>query len=198
MLSCSTTPVDNVELPFFRTAQLEPEWINRSSSEYEQIHTIAEFSFLDQEGRVVNKETFAEKIFIANFFFTICPGICPVMTENLIALEKDLKKRDDLLIISHTVTPWIDSVAQLKKYAEEMGVNSSKHFLVTGNQEEIYELARKSYFAEKEIGFEKDVDDFLHSENLFLIDKQFRIRGIYNGTSQEDIKRLKKHISRLK
>ena len=185
------------ELPYFNSADFKPEWIKPSDDLFEKIHTIDAFSLTDQEGRTVTNEDFKNKIYIADFFFTTCPGICPEMTKNMYILQERFKTNERIKLISHSVTPWIDTVQQLKRYAIENDVNSEKWHLVTGETENIYELARNSYFAEREIGLQLTVDDFLHTENFLLIDQNSRIRGIYNGTLTSDIDRLIEDIHML-
>lgn len=173
-------------LPYFTTADFTPEWIENPTD----IHTIAPFRFTNQNGFLVNNETVKNKIYVANFFFTICPGICPVMTENMLLIQEKFKSNDNILLVSHTVTPWIDNVERLKAYAIENKVDDDKWHLLTGEQDEIYTLAKQSYFADKQIGHKTEEDDFLHTENFILVDKKQRIRGIYNGTKTFDINRL--------
>ena len=195
LMSCGTEPEG---LPFFNSAEFEPEWISPSQSQFTRIHRIAPFEFMDQEGRVVTNSDFDGRIYIADFFFTTCPSICPQMTDNMVELQEEFKEDTLIKFISHTVMPWIDTIDQLKRYAIEKGVDSQKWHLVTGEQEALYSLARESYFAEKEIGLIKGTDDFLHTENFILVDFKRRIRGIYNGTKTQDMKRLKEDVLILK
>jgi protein SCO1/2 len=196
-LACSPKKENIKGLPFYNSADFTPEWIAENDSKFKDIHRIADFRFTNQNGKEISNATFAGKIYVANYFFTICPGICPVMTENMVVLQNQFKNEDRVLLLSHTVTPWIDTVEQLKKYAIDMGVLDDKYHLVTGDKNEIYNLARTSYFVEKEIGLETDPDQFLHSENLILIDTKGRIRGIYNGTILKDIDRLETDINTI-
>lgn len=184
-------------LPFFNTPDFTPHWISKDDPDYSKIHKIDEFTFTDQNGNIVTNQTFKGKIYVANFFFTVCPGICPLMTENMVSLQEKYISNKDVLLLSHTVTPWIDTVEQLKKYAIDNVIKDDKYHIVTGEQEDIYSLARTSYFVEKEIGMEVSSDEFLHSENFLLIDRQGRIRGIYNGTNTDDLKRLEEDIDIL-
>ena len=154
------------------------------------LHTIAPFSFVDQEGEIVTNKLVKDKIYVASFFFTICPGICPKLTANLSKVADAFKDNAEVLFISHSVTPDIDSVSQLKKYATLHGIRSSQWHLVTGDREEIYKLARQSYFAEQEIGFQLSSQEFLHTEHFILIDKEGHIRGIYKGTLDLETDRL--------
>ena len=120
------------------------------------------------------------------------------MTTNMIRIQKEFEKDDDIKLLSHTVMPWADSVSVLKEYANLKGIDNKKWHLLTGRQEEIYNLARQSYFAEKEIGLDKDSDEFLHTENFVLIDGKGRIRGVYNGTLALEMTRLITDIRTLK
>ena len=186
-------------LPFYTAADFTPQWIDRSSSSaYHAIHTIPPFSFTNQEGNTVTEKTFAGKIYVADFFFTSCPGICKRLTTNLALVQTAFKTDDQVLLLSHSVTPDIDSVPRLKQYAEEYGVITNKWYLVTGNRDEIYGIAREAYFADEDMGVKKSSSDFLHTENMLLIDKHRRIRGIYKGTSVKDVNDLIADIKILK
>lgn len=164
--------------------------MGEDSFQTDTLHTIAPFEFIDQENQPVTNQTFANKIYVANFFFTICPSICPKMTGNLGSVAKAFQDNEDILFISHSVTPDIDSVAQLKKYAEENHINHQQWKLITGDQEQIYRLARQSYFAEQEIGFQNTTQEFLHTEHFILVDRKGHIRGIYKGTLELEAQRL--------
>jgi protein SCO1/2 len=197
-VACSVNQeAEDVKLPFYNQADFTPEWINEEDSNYNQIHKIADFQFINQDSIIVTNQTFEGNIYVADFFFTICPSICPKMTSNLDIVHKEFKNRDDVMILSHSVMPWVDSVSVLKKYAIDKGVDSERWHFVTGDKNEIYDLARSSYFAEKEIGLLKENDAFLHTENFILVDKKGRIRGVYNGTLPLEMKRLITDIKTL-
>ena len=151
-------------------------------------HTIADFSLTNQNGEIITQEDYKDKIYIADFFFTTCPTICPIMTKNMADIQQEIINDDDVLLLSHSVTPEIDSVAELKKYAIEKGVDT-KWNLLTGDKKQIYELARKSYLAVKTDG-DGGPFDMIHTENFILVDKQKRIRGFYDGTNKEDMEQL--------
>ncbi|SRR5258706_2347135 len=172
-------------LPFYNTADLTPAWNNDKAGE----HHIPSFSFVDQNNEIVSEKTFANKIYIANFFFTSCGSICPRMTSNLLKVQKAFPANDHIGFISHTVTPWIDSVSRLKKYAKRFELDNRWH-LVTGDKNTIYGLARRSYFAEEETGFSRDSTEFLHTEHILLVDRNKQIRGVYNGTLELEIDRM--------
>jgi len=160
-------------------------------------HRIADFSLVNQNGDTITQENYKGKIYVADFFFTTCQTICPIMTGHMHDLQEELKDDKDVLLLSHSVTPKIDSVAQLKRYAKEKGVDDSKWNLVTGEKKQIYELARQSYLAVKTAGT-GDQYDMIHTENFMLIDKKRQIRGFYDGTDPEEIERLFEDISVLK
>ncbi len=183
-------------LPYYHTANFTPYWEGESKFSKDTLHTIASFEFTNQDGNVVTGSNYKNKIYVADFFFTICPGICPKLTSNLKKVAEAFKENPDVMFLSYSVTPDIDSVAQLKKYAQEHDLPSSWN-LVTGDKEEIYTLARQSYFAEREIGFQNSTQEFLHTEHFILVDQDGHIRGIYNGTLELEAGRLIEDIQLL-
>jgi protein SCO1/2 len=185
-------------LPFFNSADFTPEWIETSSPEYPDIHTIDTFQLLNQNGETVANETFKDKIYVADFFFTSCGGICPKLTKHMKKIQDHFIDADDVLLISHTVMPSIDSVETLKNYANKFGAIDNKWHFVTGEQSKIYDLARNSYFADEDFTKTKDESAFVHTENFLLIDQLGRIRGVYNGTIELEVNRLIEHIERLR
>ena len=144
-------------------------------------HKIADFSLINQNGETITQANYKDKIYVADFFFTTCQTICPIMTDNMYQIQKEFINDDEVMLLSHSVTPKIDSIAQLKKYAKKKGVNDKKWNLVTGDKKQIYNLARKSYLAVKTDG-NGDQYDMIHTENFMLIDKKRQIRGFYDGT----------------
>ena len=177
-------------LPFYSEATFTPHWLAPDDEALETFHRISPFSLTNQEGDVITADSLSGKIYITDFFFTICPGICLQMTDNMLLLQDAFLKDDDVLLVSHSVTPRRDSVPVLKKYAEDKGILAHKWHLLTGDQQEIYRLGRKDYFVEENLGLLKEEDEFLHTENFVLIDKNSHIRGIYNGLSKVSIKQL--------
>lgn len=199
MISCKNDKINKeTTLPFFNTAEFTPEWISKKSNHYNTIHTIPDFKFINQEGEEVTNATYKGKIYVADFFFTSCPGICPRLAKNMRTLQEAFKNDDDVLLLSHTVTPEKDSVSVLKEYAIENKVDSKKWNLVTGNKKEIYDIARKAYFADEDFVKTQDESAFIHTENFVLIDKKGRIRGVYNGTLAVETERILRHIKLLK
>jgi len=184
-------------LPIFQPAQVNEELVDSTIQHVKKYHTIADFSLINQNGKTVTQDTYNNKIYIADFFFTTCQTICPIMTDHMVILQNQLKLDPDVMLLSHTVTPEIDSVAQLKKYALNKGVLDSKWNLVTGDKKEIYQLARKSYLAVKSYGDGGEYD-MIHTENFILVDQKKRIRGYYDGTLEEDIESLLNDIDILK
>lgn len=185
-------------IPFYNTSDFTPIWLTNSDDVNQKItHRIADFSFLDQTDSLITQNTVTGKIHVANFFFTTCPNICPKITNLLKTVQDTFRHDPRLIILSFSVTPWLDSVSQLRRYANQKGIISEKWHLLTGERGRIYDLARRSYFAEEAIGFTKDSTEFLHTEHLILIDQNRRIRGIYNGTLPLDISHLIADIQTL-
>ena len=179
------------QLPFYVASDLTPTWLDETDTNYANIHQIADFSFTDRHGDHVTQQYVDGKIYIANFFFTSCGGICPMIMHNLEEVYDTIIKKENVHILSHTVMPWVDDAPQLQKYAQRMEIPSENWKLLTGTKADLYSLARQSYFADEGLG--KNVtsaDDFLHTENVFLIDSKRRIRGVYNGTLPLDLKRM--------
>jgi len=185
-------------LPYYSEATFTPHWFAYNDDSLLTFHRISPFILINQEGDTVTEKTFENKIYITDFFFTTCPGICPEMTANMDILQKEFFNDDDILLLSHTVTPNADSVPVLKDYATEKGVRSGKWHLVTGDREQIYKLGRQDYFVEEDLGIEKEEEDFIHTENFVLVDKRRYIRGIYNGLNKTSINQLIADIKTLK
>jgi len=172
------------------------ELVDSSVQYIKKYHTIGPFSLVNQNGERITQDDYRNTIYIADFFFTTCPTICPIMTKNMADIQNRIGD-DDVKLLSHSVTPEIDSVAQLKKYALEKGVDDSKWNLVTGDKKQIYDLARKSYLAVKNDG-DAGPFDMIHTENFILVDKEKRIRGFYDGTKSEEIDRLMENLEVLR
>ncbi len=194
----SSNPKSELALPFYNEATFTPKWFNQDDEALHQFHKISDFSLTNQEGKQVTSNDFKDKIYVTDFFFTTCPGICPKMMTNMMILQDAFIEDDEVMLLSHSVTPKRDSVPVLKAYAENKGIISDKWHLVTGVQEEIYKLGRHDYFVEENLGLEKEDDDFLHTENFVLIDKNRHIRGIYNGLNKTAINQLIADIKTLK
>ena len=184
-------------LPIYQPSQVNFELVDSTSQHISKYHKIANFSLINQNGDIITQEDYNDKIYVADFFFTTCQTICPIMTDHMREIQDELLHDQEVLLLSHSVTPEIDSVEQLKRYATLKGVDDTKWNLVTGDKKQIYNLARQSYMAVKTTG-SGDQYDMIHTENFMLIDKKRQIRGYYDGTDPEDIDRLLEDISVLK
>lgn len=184
-------------LPIYQPSMVSTQLVDSTIQYKKKYHKIADFSLINQNGDTVTQDTYKDKIYVADFFFTTCQTICPIMTGHMVEIQKEIMDDTDIMLLSHSVTPEIDSVAQLKRYAKKKGVNDKKWNLVTGNKKEIYKLARKSYLAVKDDG-DGGPFDMVHTENFMLIDKKRQIRGFYDGTNAEDIDKLLDDIEILK
>lgn len=173
-------------LPYYNT----PDFTASFSANDGTPHFISDFSFTDQDGNTVTQKSVEGKIHVADFFFTSCGSICPRMTHSMKTIADAFPGDSSLVLLSYSVTPWIDSVGRLREYAAKNNINSKQWHLLTGSKSKIYDLARRSYFAEEEPGFTKDSTEFLHTEHFLLVDKNKRIRGIYNGTLQTEMQQL--------
>jgi len=183
-------------LPIFNPSDVNPELVDSTVQYISKYHTIADFSFTNQNGKTITQKDYEGKIYVADFFFTTCTSICPKMTSNLVDVQKATMDNPKVMLLSHTVFPEVDNVATLKAYAIEKGVDDKKWNLVTGDKKEIYAMARKSYLAVK-MGKPAELYDMVHTENLVLVDTKKRVRGFYDGTKKEDIKRLIEDINFL-
>ena len=183
-------------LPIYQPAEVNEKLVDSSIIHVAKYHKISDFKLTNQNGKEITQANYKDKIYVADFFFTTCQDICPVMTKNMYQLQEELKNDNEILLLSHTVIPEVDTVEQLKEYAIENKVDDSKWNLVTGDKKQIYELARKSYLAVEDSNFNEF--DMIHTENFMLIDKEKQIRGFYDGTNSEEIKRLLKDIEILK
>lgn len=184
------------KLPYYNSSNFVPVW---EIPETETFHKIRPFNLVDQEGKPFSEKNLEGKITVVDFFFTSCPGICPKMTNSMSKIQAEFKNDDQIQLVSHSVTPDKDDVSIMAAYAKKNNIHYSKWKLLTGNKEEIYNLGRKFYFVEEDLGENKDSSIFLHTENFVLIDENRLIRGIYNSldpTSMqalvEDIKVLEK------
>lgn len=184
-------------LPIYQPTMVSTELVDSTLQYKKKYHKIADFSLINQNGETITQDDYKDKIYVADFFFTTCQTICPIMTNHMAKIQKEIMHDSEVMLLSHSVTPEIDTVAQLKRYAIEKGVNDEKWNLVTGDKKHIYELARKSYLAVKTAG-DGGPFDMVHTENFMLIDKKQQIRGFYDGTLKEEIERLLEDITILK
>lgn len=187
IISCNQT--SQKQLPVYNPSDFNPELVDRSLLNTSENHTVADFKLINQNGQTITQEDYKNKIYVVDFFFTSCPTICPIMTDNMGKLQKKFIDNSEIMFLSLSVTPKIDSVAVLRKYADDKGVIDVKWNITTGDKKHIYELARKSYFAVVEQG-DGGLQDFIHTPNFILVDKKKQIRGIYDGTDDTEILRL--------
>ncbi|MBO3096637.1 SCO family protein [Gelidibacter pelagius] len=184
-------------LPIYQPTMVNFEMVDSTLQYQSKYHKIADFSLINQNGDTVTQKNYEDKIYVADFFFTTCQTICPIMTDHMAQIQKATLSDEEIMLLSYSVTPEIDDVDQLKRYAIEKGVIDKKWNLVTGDKKQIYELARKSYLAVKTDG-NGDQYDMIHTENFMLIDKKRQIRGYYDGTQPDDIEKLLEDIKVLK
>ena len=159
-------------------------------------HTVQPFSFIDQDSQVVTNATFAGKVYVADFFFTSCPSICPLTTAQMLRVYENYPDEENLLLLSHSIDPDYDDVAVLKDYAERLDVSADKWHMVTGNKEEIYNMAQTSYY----VGVREEArapGGFEHSGAFVLVDQQGRIRGMYDGTDPVKVDQLMEDLKIL-
>ena len=193
VLSCVES--SNIDLPIIGPSDFKEELVDNKVNK-EQSHFVSDFELINQNGDTITNKDYENKIYVVDFFFTRCGSICPIMTNNMKKIQDEFLENDKLMLLSISVTPNIDNVATLKKYAKSKGVINSKWNIATGNKKHIYELARKSYFAVLQKG-DGGLQDFIHTPNFILIDKKKQIRGIYDGTNDTEIKRVVKDIKTL-
>lgn len=169
-------------LPVYNPSDVNPELVDSTKQDISKYHKIADFSFINQNGKIITQKDYEGKIYVADFFFTTCGSICPKMTTNLTIVQKAILNNPKVMLLSHSVMPDIDDVAILKKYAIKNGVIDTKWNLVTGDKKDIYRMARMSYLAVKQ-GKPDEMYDMVHTENFVLVDAKRQVRGFYDGTN---------------
>ncbi len=177
-------------LPIYNPSELDRRLVAEDLRGKGRNHKVLPFALVNQFGDTLRDADMEGKIYVADFFFTVCPDICKDMAVQKRRLQEALKGESDFAILSHSVTPEMDSVPVIKDYADLQGAIPGKWHILTGDKPQIYNLARRSYFAIFDQGGNGDEADFIHTENFVLVDKQKRIRGYYDGTSEEDVDRL--------
>lgn len=185
------------ELPVFNPSDVNPRLVDDALKHISKDHKVSDFKLINQNGKIITQENFENKIYVADFFFTRCQTICPVMAVNMAELQEYYKNDKEIKFLSHSVTPGIDSVPVLRAYADKKGAIDGKWEITTGDKMHIYELARKSYFAVLDEGDGGD-QDFIHTEQFVLIDKKKQIRGFYDGTEADEMQRIIDDIEILK
>lgn len=187
---------NNEKLPVYNPIDFNPELVEKSLQKVNNNHTVADFNVINQNGRLITQADFEGKIYVADFFFTRCPSICPVMANNMEKLQTIFKDNEEIKLLSLSVTPEMDSVPVLRTYATRNNAIDGKWHITTGEKKHIYNLARKSYFAVVDEG-DGGLQDFIHTPNFILIDDKKQIRGVYDGTNAQDITALVKAINLL-
>lgn len=193
-ISCDE--VSTKQLPIYNPSDFNPKLVDKSIRNVSDNHRVKDFNLINQNGIKISSKDYENKIYVVDFFFTSCPSICPIMTNNMLLVQEEFIKNNDVMLLSMSVTPEIDNVEVLKKYAIEKGVIDSKWNITTGSKKHIYELARKSYFAVLDQG-DGGLQDFIHTPNFILVDTNKQIRGIYDGTVENEISRLIQDIKIL-
>ena len=176
------------KLPIYSPSMVSSDLVDDNLKHVKKYHKISDFNLVNQNGQETTQNNYDKKIYVADFFFTTCPNICPIMTGNMLFLQNELSDQD-VMFASFSVTPEIDSVEVLKKYAIDKGVNDKKWNLMTGDKKQIYNLARKSFLVVKN-NPQMDSHDMIHTENFVLVDKEKRIRGFYDGTKMEEMNKI--------
>lgn len=182
IIGCGYYNFSEESLPYYNTQDLTPTWDSKN------VHHITKFNLVDQTGRIFSSDSLKNKVYIANFFFTTCPSICPKMTKCFQVLQDSLSANNLVELISFSVMPWVDSVSKLKAYGLENKINPSKWHLLTGDKSIIYSLGRVSFFADN--NKLKDTTTFIHTDKMYLVDRYQQIRGIYNATNMHDMGRV--------
>jgi len=196
--ACATEePASRVEhLPYFDSKEFTPHWYAPDEVPRD-FHRVSAFSLTNQHDRVITEADLAGKVTVVDYFFTTCSGICPMLTKNMAVVDAAVPADEDLLLLSHSATPEKDTVEVLQTYAEAKGVGSERWHLLTGDRALLYHLGREVYFVEEDMGEDKDADDFLHTENMVLVDREGHIRGVYNGLNTASIQQLTVDVQTL-
>jgi len=192
--SCSGTIQSKI--PYFNDADFTPIWLSPGDAGFNQLHILPSFSLIDQNEHIINDKAIEGKIVLANFFFTRCGNICPIMMDNMKKAAWVFKHDNNVVILSHSVSPLTDRPSVLLKYAQEKNILQSNWHLLTGNRDSIYTLARKGYFADNVTNAGIN-SQFLHTENFILVDKHKHIRGVYNGTLELEVRNMIRQVKIL-
>ncbi len=195
IVGCSS---DATQIPYYNTPDFTPTFLSENQELQNTItHQISDFSFVNQYTQIITNKEIEGKVHVANFMFTSCTSICPDMTGNMKLVEEAFFNDERVVVLSYSVTPWIDTPDKLLDYVKFNDIKTNNWHFLTGSKNDIYSLARESYFAEESIGFSKDSTDFLHTEYFILVDKNKRIRGVYNGTLMLESKQVVEDIKIL-
>ncbi len=184
------------ELPIYNPTDFNPTLVDNNITKISKGHTVAAFELINQNGKTITEKDYENKIYVTDFFFTRCPSICPIMSNNMEKLQQTFLEDKEVIFLSMSVTPIMDSIPILKKYSEKHGVVDCKWNIATGDKKHIYNLARKSYFAAVD-QCDGGLQDFIHTPNFILVDKEKRIRGVYDGTMDDEIEKIIQYIALL-
>ena len=196
LLVAALTNAAQTDLPYYDTPEFTPRWL-LNAKDLTGFHRIPDFEFTNQNGEQITQADVAGRVYVASFFFSTCPGICPAIRSKLSRVQEHFAEDDAVVILAHSIRPSTDTVETLRAYAAANDVRTGKWHLLTGEREDIYRLAKEAYFANEDLGEMRSIDDFLHTENLLLIDKNRHIRGIYNGLSASSVDHLIADITLL-
>lgn len=186
------------ELPYYQDEAFTPYWLSKGEVDLTSFHKIPAFSFTDQSGSTITQENLDGKVYVAGFFFSTCPGICPTIRSKLIKVQETFANDENVKIVQHSIRPTTDTTDILQAYANKNGINNQQWYLLTGDKAEIYSLAKTFYFASEDLGNVQKNKDFLHTESLLLIDENKHIRGIYNGLNAASVDYLIQDIKTLR
>jgi protein SCO1/2 len=197
LVVASSLVVTAESLPYYASEEFTPHWLGSNAEVQDDFHQIPSFSFINQDGKRITDQSFENKIYVAGFFFSTCPGICPTIRSKLSMVQEKFIGNPDVQILQHSIQPTTDTVEVLKNYADAHGIKSETWHLVTGEKEEIYSLAKSAYFASEDLGSIQKSSDFLHTESLLLIDQNRHVRGVYNGLNTASVNYLMDDIQTL-
>lgn len=170
------------------------KWIKRNDT----ISVVQPFAFINQDGKTVTNKDVEGKVYVAEYFFTTCTGICPKLNSNMRLVYDEFKDKDNFMILSHTCQPEVDSIVLLKKYADSMGVNTNKWVFLTGRKDSLYNMARVSYTIDDPVNNLKSIDDdFLHTQFWALVNEEGRVKKVYDGLKESEVKAMIKQIKRM-
>lgn len=193
-ITVSACQAERHGVPFYRTADLTPEWLSKKTASAKAMHRVGAFKLVDQTGATITELAFAKHATIIHFFFTTCGNVCPITQNNIARLLASMPNETRLQVLSHSVMPERDSRPMLKMYAEMHEINSQRWHLLTGPRTTIEQLARDSYFVNLNNGQSYGVSDLAHTETVLLVDSAGRLRGVYTGSLPLDIERLGEDI----
>lgn len=184
------------ELPYYDEATFTAKWM-KAEEVPADFHALGSFALKNQLGEVITEDSLKGKVNICSFFFTTCPGICPRLMENLKTIVADSLADSGVQMLSFTAQPSVDSVSRMRAYGEDHGIDARNWYLITGDRSALYRLGRHELFIEEDLGLESKDDEFLHTENVVLLDENNRIRGIYNGLNKASLAYLLKDVEVL-